>query len=543
MARRHSLFLAFLTLVAGFPAAAPHGSSMTAGQIQSADQIQAADESYSYSYFNPHIISPNCVYSADPLRCTAEEGAMTLEADAMADAVSPELTTPDGAVFDTPSFDSSSALDRSASPSTLDSATSLDPTVQIGEVAAAVPVRRIVRGFNTRQEADYLGDKDPLGNPDLRRWNRAWKLIAGTHVRVHRLAVYWWDVQCRGAGQWEWTKYVKVAQAAENRNIRLILTPVGSPNWARNEDQQTPTQTDPPNPCIATDKAGLGIFAHPDMLDAWAEFIRHLVVVFKPFNPIGYEIWNEENSRDFWDRVGIPDRIPQPPCPSCWTRLYCLATGQIDTNDSGKAVGVGGLAAYHQNQYVTVIVDNEEKQVLKNMRSSAFLQRAYAAQATIDICAEKPFDYVGYHPYVYRRYYDGMTPKGGIGNTPEMLELTSVRNVMIGHNQAAKRIWNTEWGFPSGTFVDSGDTHRISEARQARLIVQEHTYLANRKDPSGFHYMRFSILFNPIDSFPDDVFSHVGVVWVSHKDKALAEDPEQWRKKPSYGKWASLPQP
>ena len=74
-----------------------------------------------------------------------------------------------------------------------------------------------------------------------------------------------------------------------------------------------------------------------------------------------------------------------------------------------EAVGVGGLAAYRENQFVTV----NDRQVLKNMRSSAFLQRAYSAQSTMTACAGKRFDYVGYHPYVYRKYYDGKTPRGG----------------------------------------------------------------------------------------------------------------------------------
>jgi hypothetical protein len=324
--------------------------------------------------------------------------------------------------------------------------------------------------------------------------------------------------------------------------MRLILTPVGSPNWARSASRRTPTKENPDgthDPCVPVDASGLGIFAHPDMPNAWAEFIHQLAVVFKPFNPIGYEIWNEENSRDFWDRVGIPSRTPQPPCPTCWTRYYCLATGQIDTYDPGKAVGVGGLAAYRENQFVTV----NDRKVLKNMRSSAFLQRAYSAQSTMTACAGKRFDYVGYHPYVYRKYYDGKTPRGGIGKTPTMLELGSVRQVMLNHDDDRKRIWNTEWGFPSGNFVDSGTAHTISEARQASLIKTEHNYLAGLKDPSGFHYMRFSILFNPIDSFPSDVFSHVGVVWVSHVNEANAKNPDLWRNKPSYATWTSLPQP
>jgi hypothetical protein len=144
---------------------------------------------------------------------------------------------------------------------------------------------------------------------------------------------------------------------------------------------------------------------------------------------------------------------------------------------------------------------------------------------------------------VYRPYYDGRTPAGGIGNTPTMIELRSVREVMRNHNDDGKRIWNTEWGFPSGRFIDAGRVHTISEARQAYLIKREHEYLAGLKDRTGFPYMSFSILFNPIDSFPNDVFSHIGAVWVSHTNEDAAKNPDMWRKKPSYATWTSLPQP
>src|SRR5438034_69593 len=380
MTQRTFIAAAFVTLIAAFPAAVPGGSPMSADQQPYTNAV----DGYTYTYFDPVVISSDCVGSVDPLGCTAEADAGTLADDAAADALSPEGATEDGAVLDSPEpdasssdssaldsssfdpsaadpftydspwFDSQPALDPEAASSplelsTIDPAPELDAPIQAEALAASV--RPIVRGFNTRQEADYLGD----GN--TRRWDAAWAEIAGTHVRVHRLAVYWWDVQCRGADQWDFGKYIRVAEAARARNMRLILTPVGSPNWARSPGRQTPTKENPDgshDPCVAVDASGLGIFAHPDNLNAWTQFIHHLALTFRPFNPIGYEIWNEENSRDFWDRVGIPGRTPQPPCPTCWTRYYCLATGQIDANDPGKAVGVGGLAAHHANQFVTV---------------------------------------------------------------------------------------------------------------------------------------------------------------------------------------------
>jgi hypothetical protein len=274
------------------------------------------------------------------------------------------------------------------------------------------------------------------------------------------------------------------------------------------------------------DKSGLGIFAHPDNLNAWAEFIHQLAMTFRPFDPIGYEIWNEENSRDFWDRVGIRTRTPQPPCPTCWTRLYCLAVDQIDANDPGRAVGVGGLAAHHTNESVTL---EDGTTVLKNMQSSLFLRRAYAARRTL--CAGKPFDYVGYHPYA-KEYWEQASPPASVADTDAIKELWSVRGVMRAHRQGFAKVWNTEWGFPS-------DFNGIDEADQSRLILEEHTYLANRARDLYGPYMRFSILFNPIDAPADDVFSHIGVV-------ALGQPPEdttQWRNKISYGTWTSLPQP
>jgi hypothetical protein len=546
-------------VAAGFAAlliATQGGSSISANQ----DLAPAGTlgDGYSLADVDAAVVSPECTSAADPLACTADADAATLAADAAADAASPELLADDGAVTDAasepsttelaaaaswvdplaadPSMDdapwSDPAVDLAAQPAPSVAAT--DPSLQLESssdvMAAATAVRPIARGFNTRQEADYLGD----GNSQ--RWDAAWARIGGTHVRVHRLAVYWWDVQCKGPGSWDFDKYVRVAQAASARNIRLILTPVGSPNWARSSGRRTPTTSDG---CVPDDASGLGLFAHPDNLNAWATFIQHMTATFKPYNPLGYEIWNEENSRDFWDRVGNPNRVAGPPCPTCWTRLYCLATQQIDRTDPGKAVGMGGLAAYHSNQYATV----NGARLLKNMRSSAFLQTAYAARQRLSVCAGRPFDYVGYHPYVFRPYEDGQTPSGGIGNTATMIELRSVRQMMLNHGDRAKRIWNTEWGFPSGTFIDGGASHTIGEPRQATLIRTEHAYLAGLKDPSGFHYMRFSILFNPIDSFPNDLFSHIGVVWVSHANADDANDPAKWRNKPSYATWAALPQP
>jgi Cellulase (glycosyl hydrolase family 5) len=563
MIRKLVSVVVVLGVGAWLPAIAP-GETLTADQQLAADELDldlaqpryplASDGGYSYSYSDPGQVSAACVTSATPLDCTAAEGADAAAADISAESITPELSITDGAVVDTSALDSPAVLDASVSssfdttlssstdlstsslatsdatvsdayldPAAIDASGSIDPMIadtsasvdmSVAEVAATV--RSMERGFNSRQEADYVGQTDPDGTSRL---VNAVNQMAATGIRVHRLAVYWWDVQCRGAGVWDWAKYDAVVNAFNARGIRVILTPVGSPNWARVAIRRTPTE--PGNPCRNTDARGLGPFAHPDNYPAWSVFIRQLALHYRASNALGYEIWNEENSRDFWDAVGNPDRpasMYQAPSPSLWAALYCRAVRQIDVSDPGKLAGVGGLAVHTRNR-------NDANGRLQDMRSSAFLQAAYTARSKR--CPNTSthsysFDFVGYHPYAFSSYYNGANP--AIGNTPAMVELRAVRGVMRARGQGRRKIWNTEWGFPSAW-------RGITEARQADLIRREHNYLANAHDAYGF-YIRFSIYFNAFDEPQNsNVFSTIGVVHA----------PPDYTHKPSYIVWSGLP--
>jgi hypothetical protein len=560
--------VAVLALAAWLPAIA-RAETLTADQELAADQLDvdlaqlrypfASGGGYSYGYSDPEQVSPTCVASATPLDCTAAEGADTAATDVSAESIAPELSTTDGAVVEASTLDSPAALDAAAASASLspdmaaasgaelasdgvastgdplygsfvydptaafEASASIDPLVTdtsasvdmaVAEVAAAV--RSMERGFNSRQEVDYVGQIDP---DQTSRLANAVNRMAASGIRVHRLAVYWWDVQCRGAGVWDWAKYDAVVNAFNAKGIRVILTPVGSPNWARVLIRRTPT--DPANPCKNTDARGLGPFAHPDNYPAWTVFIRQLALHYRASNPLGYEIWNEQNSRDFWDAVGNPNRPPsmfQAPSPSLWAALYCRAVRQIDVSDPGRLVGVGGLAVHTRNR-------RDANGRLQDMRSSAFLQAAYTARSSR--CPNTrthsySFDFVGYHPYAFSSYYNGANP--AIGNTPAMVELRAVRGVMRARGQGRRKIWNTEWGFPS-------NWNGITPARQADLIRREHNYLANAHDAYGY-YIRFSIYFNAFDEAQNrNVFSSIGVM--------LA--PPAYTPKPSYAVWSGLP--
>jgi hypothetical protein len=527
MTRRHLTLAALLTLAVALPRAQTELGIATAADELAADvesatrYAVASTTGASLIYDDPEVVSLACAGAVDPLDCTAQEGASVLEQDAAADEMpldldilAPDLSSDSSAGTD--GLASSELVDAVAAP---DSVTAVDPedttslapldTTSLApdeaSIIAAATVRPMERGFNTRQEADYVGDGTD-------RFERAMNEIDGTGVVVHRLAVFWWDVQCRGAGTWNWSKYDQVVSAAHARGMRVILNPTGSPNWARIAARRTPTQPD--DPCAPT--IALGPFAHPDNLSAWRVFVRELALRYAPYDPIGYEIWNEENSRNFWD----PTATHQAPSPSGWTRLYCGATGQIDQVNPAP-VGMGGLAVYRNSQF-----DLNLNGRLKNMKTSTFLNRAYTAR--VSICPGKTFDFVGYHPYAYAAYYDGRNPL--MKDTPAMRELVDVRKVMRARGQGTRKVWNTEWGFPS-------DFRGITEARQANLIRREHVYLASARDAYGY-FMRFSVLFNPIDSPSGDLWGHIGVVWI---DPNRPADTTLWRRKPSYATWTALP--
>ena len=458
--------LALVCAVAGamicFPAAAP-GDTLTPDQQLAADQLdvdmsvarygQPGDGGFSYTYTDPDQVSFACATAVSPLDCTAQEGAASAAADLSADSTSAETLSPDTAVVTSSVYDSPSVLDASVSSSTsttssssdaasgafsdgatsgttvssasvYDASASLDPlvtdtstSVDMAATEVAVTVRSMERGFNSRQIVDYVGQTDPGPNgvPVDRVDNSVGK-VAATGIKVHRLFVLWWDVQCNGPSTWSFARYDRVVSAFQARNIRVILTPVGSPNWARVSTRQTPTQAG--NPCKNTDARGTGPYAHPDNYRAWSAFIKQLALHYKGVAAIGYEIWNEENSRDFWDNVGNGRAATaiDPVSPSLWARLYCSAVTQIDANDPGRLVGVGGLAVHMTNKFVSGVLENE--------RSDAFLQAAYKARQRR--CPNTSthsfsFDFVGYHPYAYSSYYNGANP--AMGNTPAMVML------------------------------------------------------------------------------------------------------------------------
>lgn len=290
--------------------------------------------------------------------------------------------------------------------------------------------RYVWRGFNTRQQVD------------MTEWEIRHSLdeILVRKANVHRLLVYWADVQPNGRDEWRWAKYDRVVDAAEARGMYLILTPTGSPNWARHPDRRNSSP-----------------WHRPDDLDAWGVFVRRLAERYRAY---GFEIWNEPNLVFFWGGS---------PSPGGWAALYCRAAREIKATAPDAWVGGPGLAA--------VPVEAASVAGNANWSASKFLQRAFEYE--ISACG---LDFVGYHAYAIAAYCDGKNPPMD-ASLPPFHELRRLRGVMKASGYGKRPVWNTEWGFPSHTCG-------YTEERQEDLAMLEEAYLAS------LPYVMFSIWFN-----------------------------------------------
>src|SRR5438874_10752632 len=100
MLRTHLTLAALLALAVALPHAQTDLSLVTAADELAADVESAAHYAIasstgaSFVYDDPEVVSLTCAGAADPLDCTAQEGASVLEQDAASDALLVDLVTP-----------------------------------------------------------------------------------------------------------------------------------------------------------------------------------------------------------------------------------------------------------------------------------------------------------------------------------------------------------------------------------------------------------------------------------------------------------------
>ena len=245
-----------------------------------------------------------------------------------------------------------------------------------------------------------------LGQDFTRRLDGMATYVPGTSP-ILRVELDWWYVEgCRGCAL-RWDRVDAAVNGAADRGMRVLLVLDYAPPWA--------------NGGHASDKW------FPTADDDWTSIIdrtvRHVGAKVQ-----AYEVWNEPNISAFGNYAGDPK--------ARYWQLVRLASRHV-----------------HAGCATCVVVAGASASGSGGAESGAWLDWAYANGYGGD------FDAVAHHPYP--AWNSGFGPDrsecvnrwwnmfGPPGESPACGELAYVHSVMVNHGDTTKKIWATEWGYPT----------------------------------------------------------------------------------------------
>jgi hypothetical protein len=254
-----------------------------------------------------------------------------------------------------------------------------------------------------------IADSDVYGltQPDV---DKTMDMIKATGVRSVRLLIPWAGVEAT-QGQLDWSSVDKTVQSAASRGLAVVGVVNSTPLWA-----------------VAA--GGQYLSSRPASPDTYGEFVAKVVARYDSVMS-AVEIWNEPNGVMFF--TPLPD-------PAGYVALLKAAYPRVKAVDPNIVVIGGSMGAVAN--FANVSID-----------PVTFLQQMYAAGA------RSYFDALAFHPYHYTlKFSDGMT----VVNSP-LYQLMGLRQTMIANNDAAKKIWATEYGEPSSQNGDSQENTFITD--------------------------------------------------------------------------------
>ncbi len=165
-----------------------------------------------------------------------------------------------------------------------------------------------------------------------------------------------WGVFSPAPGQFDWTGFDRVINAASANNLKVMLSIVTSPQWSHPNLQ--PTSDDPE-----------AINAPPDDLNQYAQFVGEVVDRYKG-KVHAIEVWNEQNIDAEW-RAN-----PQAVSPDKYVELLKLAYQVIKSKDPNIVVISGALSPTGFFQGGCSAQGCDDGPYLKRMVDAGFLQYA-----------------------------------------------------------------------------------------------------------------------------------------------------------------------
>ena len=180
--------------------------------------------------------------------------------------------------------------------------------------------------------------------------------------QVGRLRMGWikqqmrWGVFSQTPGQFDWTGFDRVINAASSKGLKVMLSIVTAPQWSH-----------PNLPATADDPGAIN--APPDDLTEYAKFVGEVVDRY-PGKIHAIEVWNEENIDAEWRAV------PQSVDPEKYVQMLKLAYQTIKAKDPNIVVISGALAPTGYFVGGCSAAGCDDGPYLKRMVSAGFLQYA-----------------------------------------------------------------------------------------------------------------------------------------------------------------------
>ncbi len=219
-----------------------------------------------------------------------------------------------------------------------------------------------------------------------------------------RISLSWDKVETR-QGAYTWSKLDSLIKAVEKQGLSMILLSNTTPTWARRDVCKTSAGCPPQNPAD------------------YAEFMAAAAERYRQHDVNAWEIWNEQNSNNFWK--------PRPN-PEQYSELLKASYVAIKDADPDATVIIGGLSGDSVDLIGPNLIDPR-----------TYLQKLYG------LGMRDYFDGLGYHPYLTDV---GLPTKKGDYNGWAKMNASnnSLREIMTAHGDADKDIWITEFGIPTG---------------------------------------------------------------------------------------------
>ncbi|MGU3291629.1 cellulase family glycosylhydrolase [Williamsia sp. M5A3_1d] len=225
-----------------------------------------------------------------------------------------------------------------------------------------------------------------------------------------------WGTTETSDGQYNWSSIDNMVNAARARGMTILGVVTTTPAWAR------------PTTWFGD------YYAPPANISDYGDFMSVLAKRYSG-QVASYEVWNEPNAGSAFG--------PKPNA-ALYTQMLKAGYTAVKAADKNASV-IGGVvgSVISWGDFTLNPVD--------------FVTQMYAAGAA------GYFDALSFHPYQYTTPF---SQGANLWQSP-LNQLDAIRALMVGNGDAAKKIWATEYGLPTGTINPSMP---VAEAQQASYI-------------------------------------------------------------------------